>query len=57
MASKFYSILLSEEMHNSLKKMSYETGEHISNLVRKGIQAVLTGNDSFVDGKCACKKN
>ncbi|MBE7444819.1 MAG: ribbon-helix-helix domain-containing protein [Planctomycetia bacterium] len=56
MASKFYSILLSEEMHNSLKKMSYETGEHISNLVRKGIQAVLTGNDSFVDGKCECKK-
>jgi predicted DNA-binding protein len=49
--SKFYSILLDDEMHNDLKRVSYETGEHISNLVRKGIRLVLTGNDSFVDRK------
>ena len=39
--SKFYSILLEDEMHNALKKKSFETGEHISSLVRKGISVIL----------------
>lgn len=41
MSSKFYSILLSEEMHTDLKRLSYETGKHISDLVRNGISQVL----------------
>lgn len=43
--SKFYSILLEDEMHNALKRKSFETGERISNLVRKGITIVLKNED------------
>ena len=39
--SKFYSILLEDEMHDALKRKSFETKEHISTLVRKGIRVVL----------------
>ena len=46
--SKFYSLLLDDEMHNALRKKSFETKEPISTLVRKGINFVLTTNN----GKC-----
>lgn len=39
--SKFYSILLEDEMHDALKRKSFETGEHISSIVRRGISIVL----------------
>ena len=39
--SKFYSLLLDDETHNALRKKSFETKEHISTLVRKGIRVVL----------------
>lgn len=39
--SKFYSILLDDQVHEALKKKSFETGEHISSLVRKGISIIL----------------
>lgn len=39
--SKFYSILLEDKMHDALKRKSFETGEHISCLVRKGICIIL----------------
>ncbi len=43
--SKFYSILLDDEMHNALKRKSFETKEPISILVRKGINFVLKTDD------------
>ena len=51
--SKFYSILLDDEMHNALRKKSFETKEHISTLVRKGICFVLKTKDC----KCGDGKN
>ena len=51
--AKFYSILLEDEMHDALKRKSFETKEHISTLVRKGIRVVLE-NPSC---KCEDAKN
>lgn len=44
--SKFYSILLDDEMHDALKRKSFETKEAISVLVRKGIRKVLENPSS-----------
>lgn len=49
--SRFYSMLLDDEMHDALKKRSYETGEHISNIVRKGITFILKNTKSPEDKK------
>ncbi len=39
--SKFYSILLDDEMHDDLKKIAYESGVHISSLVREAVTSFL----------------
>lgn len=47
--SRFYSILLDDEMHDSLRKLAFETGQHVSALVRKGIRTVLVESESRND--------
>jgi hypothetical protein len=55
--SKFYSILLEDEMHDALKRKSFETGEHISSLVRKGISIILKSTSSCESKKKADADN
>jgi hypothetical protein len=43
--SKFYSILLDDEMHDALRRKSFEKKESISVLVRQGIKFVLEEKD------------
>lgn len=49
--SKFYSILLDDQVHEALKKKSFETGEHISSLVRKGISIILKDTGKIKAGQ------
>ena len=49
--SKFYSILLADELHAGLRKVSYDQGKDMSELVREGIEIVLEKNKDFYEGK------
>jgi hypothetical protein len=47
--SKFYSILLDDEIHGKLRKASYEQGKKMSELVRDGIYIVLKNKNCTCD--------
>lgn len=49
--SKFYSILLDDEMHDDLKRRCFETKEPISALVRRGIRLVLKNSKCNSESK------